>query len=60
MPRPTNGQLPLYTGTWDCAVKTVKREGFKGFYKGNLFNYLIKIKNDYRVVTYKFFSNSLL
>ncbi|XP_054279571.1 mitochondrial carnitine/acylcarnitine carrier protein [Macrosteles quadrilineatus] len=34
MPRPTNGQLPLYTGTWDCAVKTVKREGFKGFYKG--------------------------
>uniref|UniRef100_A0A1B6GQQ0 Mitochondrial carnitine/acylcarnitine carrier protein n=1 Tax=Cuerna arida TaxID=1464854 RepID=A0A1B6GQQ0_9HEMI len=34
MPQPTNGLPPLYKGTWDCAVKTVKNEGFKGFYKG--------------------------
>lgn len=25
---------PLYKGTWDCALKTVKAEGFKGLYKG--------------------------
>lgn len=34
MPRPKNGELPLYTGTWDCAKKTVKREGILGLYKG--------------------------
>jgi len=25
---------PLYKGTWDCAVKTVKLEGVRGLYKG--------------------------
>lgn len=25
---------PRYAGTWDCAMKTVKAEGFKGLYKG--------------------------
>jgi len=25
---------PMYKGTWDCAMKTVKAEGFKGLYKG--------------------------
>merc|ERR1711915_135348 len=25
---------PLYAGTWDCALKAVKAEGFKGLYKG--------------------------
>jgi len=28
------GQPPLYAGTFDCAKKTVVREGFKGLYKG--------------------------
>lgn len=27
MPKPAPGEAPLFTGTWDCAVKTVKREG---------------------------------
>uniref|UniRef100_A0A1B6LK75 Mitochondrial carnitine/acylcarnitine carrier protein n=1 Tax=Graphocephala atropunctata TaxID=36148 RepID=A0A1B6LK75_9HEMI len=34
MPQPSKGELPLYKGTWDCALKTIKHEGFKGFYKG--------------------------
>lgn len=34
MPRPAPGELPLYAGTFDCARKTVVREGFKGLYKG--------------------------
>lgn len=34
MPRVGPGQTPLYTGTWDCARKTVVKEGFKGLYKG--------------------------
>jgi len=25
---------PMYSGAWDCAVKTWKFEGFRGFYKG--------------------------
>jgi solute carrier family 25 carnitine/acylcarnitine transporter 20/29 len=34
-PAPTGpGQLPMYTGTVDCVTKTIKREGFKGLYKG--------------------------
>lgn len=28
------GKLPIYNGAWDCAVKTVKKEGFFGLYKG--------------------------
>ena len=27
---------PLYTGTWDCAMKTVKNDGFFGLYRGML------------------------
>jgi len=34
MPKPAPGESPLYTGTWDCAKKTIKREGFLGLYKG--------------------------
>ncbi|XP_063218847.1 congested-like trachea protein [Bacillus rossius redtenbacheri] len=34
MPTPKNGVQPLYKGTWDCATKTVKNEGFTGLYKG--------------------------
>lgn len=36
MPNPLPGQSPLYAGTWDCALKTVQKEGFKGLYKGKL------------------------
>eukprot|EP01135_Chromosphaera_perkinsii_P009699 Nk52_evm25s1837 gene=Nk52_evmTU25s1837 len=28
------GQKPLYTGAWDCAVKTVKKDGVRGLYRG--------------------------
>uniref|UniRef100_A0A1L8DEP0 Putative mitochondrial ornithine transporter n=1 Tax=Nyssomyia neivai TaxID=330878 RepID=A0A1L8DEP0_9DIPT len=34
MPLPEAGQSPLYAGTWDCAKKTIQREGFRGLYKG--------------------------
>ncbi|KAH3818703.1 mitochondrial carnitine/acylcarnitine carrier protein-like [Dreissena polymorpha] len=34
MPRPAPGQKPLYAGTWDCAMQTVRKEGFFGLYKG--------------------------
>lgn len=34
MPLPAPGTAPLYTGTYDCARKTVQREGFRGLYKG--------------------------
>ncbi|XP_065218810.1 mitochondrial carnitine/acylcarnitine carrier protein [Planococcus citri] len=34
MPLVKAGESPLYRGTWDCAVKTVQKEGFKGLYKG--------------------------
>uniref|UniRef100_U5EY98 Putative solute carrier family 25 carnitine/acylcarnitine translocase n=1 Tax=Corethrella appendiculata TaxID=1370023 RepID=U5EY98_9DIPT len=34
MPLPEAGKQPLYAGTYDCAKKTVQREGFKGLYKG--------------------------
>ncbi|XP_066989590.1 mitochondrial carnitine/acylcarnitine carrier protein-like isoform X2 [Macrobrachium rosenbergii] len=33
-PKPEPGQKPLYLGTWDCALKTVRNEGFLGLYKG--------------------------
>lgn len=33
-PKPQPGQRPFYTGTWDCATKTVAKEGFTGLYKG--------------------------
>lgn len=28
------GESPLYSGTLDCAKKTIKHEGFRGLYKG--------------------------
>ncbi|KAH9381914.1 hypothetical protein HPB48_017294 [Haemaphysalis longicornis] len=34
MPKPGPGELPRYTGTFDCAKKTIVREGFLGLYKG--------------------------
>ncbi|XP_067013535.2 mitochondrial carnitine/acylcarnitine carrier protein isoform X1 [Anabrus simplex] len=34
MPRPGPGEEPLYKGTWDCARKTVQKEGVKGLFKG--------------------------
>ncbi|GBM49853.1 Mitochondrial carnitine/acylcarnitine carrier protein [Araneus ventricosus] len=34
MPKPAPGALPLYSGTFDCAKKTVMKEGFLGLYKG--------------------------
>ncbi|CAK5051145.1 unnamed protein product [Meloidogyne enterolobii] len=34
MPRPINGQKPLYTGAMDCARQTVTKEGFFALYKG--------------------------
>ncbi|XP_069693583.1 congested-like trachea protein [Periplaneta americana] len=34
MPKPAVGELPIYKGTWDCAKKTIQREGVLGLYKG--------------------------
>ncbi|XP_070394706.1 mitochondrial carnitine/acylcarnitine carrier protein-like isoform X2 [Dermacentor albipictus] len=34
MPKPGPGESPRYTGTFDCAKKTVVKEGFLGLYKG--------------------------
>lgn len=34
MPTPAPGQRPLYKGTLDCVMQTLKKEGFSGFYKG--------------------------
>ncbi|KAK2555995.1 Mitochondrial carnitine/acylcarnitine carrier protein [Acropora cervicornis] len=34
MPTPEPGQKPMFTGTLDCALKTVRKEGFLGLYKG--------------------------
>jgi hypothetical protein len=43
MPRPAPGEAALYTGTWDCAKKTIKREGFLGLYKGtNVVMFILK------------------
>ncbi|XP_042865063.1 mitochondrial carnitine/acylcarnitine carrier protein-like isoform X2 [Penaeus japonicus] len=33
-PIPKPGEQLLYKGTWDCALKTVRNEGFFGLYKG--------------------------
>lgn len=42
-PIPKPGESPLYKGTWDCAKKTVAKEGFRGLYKGCLLILLIII-----------------
>ncbi|XP_064605584.1 mitochondrial carnitine/acylcarnitine carrier protein-like [Liolophura sinensis] len=34
MPKPAPGQSPMYTGTLDCALKTIRKEGILGLYKG--------------------------
>lgn len=34
MPKPAPGQSPLYKGTLDCAMKTIRKEGVLGLYKG--------------------------
>ena len=34
MPKPSPGQPPLYSGTFDCAKKTLAHEGVRGLYKG--------------------------
>ncbi|RZF39986.1 hypothetical protein LSTR_LSTR002389 [Laodelphax striatellus] len=34
MPKPAPGMPPLFTGTWDCAKKTITKEGVAGLYKG--------------------------
>ncbi len=34
MPHVGPGETPLYSGTFDCARKTVTKEGFRGLYKG--------------------------
>lgn len=34
MPRTGPGETPMYKGTFDCAAKTIKNEGFLGLYKG--------------------------
>ncbi|XP_040263155.1 LOW QUALITY PROTEIN: mitochondrial carnitine/acylcarnitine carrier protein [Bufo bufo] len=33
-PKPGPGQLPLYSGTFDCFKKTLVNEGIKGLYRG--------------------------
>lgn len=34
MPKPIAGKPPLYSGTFDCAKKTITSEGIRGLYKG--------------------------
>ncbi|XP_031550349.1 mitochondrial carnitine/acylcarnitine carrier protein-like [Actinia tenebrosa] len=34
MPKPLPGEKPMFIGTLDCALKTIRNEGFLGLYKG--------------------------
>lgn len=34
MPLPAAGAAPQYAGTYDCAMQTVRKEGFRGLYRG--------------------------
>jgi len=34
MPVPGPGESPMYKGTFDCAKKTIEKEGARGLYKG--------------------------
>jgi len=34
MPKPKPGEAPMYKGTFDVGMQTVRKEGFKGLYKG--------------------------
>ena len=36
MPQPLPGQPAMYTSTFDCIYKTVKKEGVRGMYRGLL------------------------
>ncbi len=36
MPKPAPGEAPLYKGTVDCVLKTVRGEGVRGLYKGKM------------------------
>ncbi len=35
-PHPLPGEKPLFTGTFDCFLKTIRNEGVTGLYKGML------------------------
>lgn len=50
MPPVQLGKKPIYSGAWDCAVKTVKKEGFFGLYKG--------IMNTLTIIIINFVSNA--
>lgn len=43
MPVPGPNELALYSGTWDCARKTVTKEGIRGLYKG-IYIYAIHVE----------------
>lgn len=34
MPLPAPGEQPQYRGTYDCAAQTIRKEGFRGLYRG--------------------------
>jgi len=51
----SNNSLPLYTGTWDCAKKTISKEGIRGLYKGIYILYKCSIANiNYIYKSYKY------
>ena len=36
MPQPSPGEKPMFSGAWNCALQTVKQEGFFSLYRGML------------------------